>query len=201
MEWNSMSIEIEKSSRATQSQKILTAAFFCISTKGYANVSLRDIADKAGVVLSQLNYYYKNKEGLFIEVIKMAIYKYLAEIEVNLQKGNTVQEKMAYLSQYFRDMLCKAPELFKLLYDFIGMAIWSEPFRKLLKQLFEELADLVEKNILAHIAKNDKLACCSAKAMSRMIIGALFGITLQSILDPEKETLTDAFNMLPKVFE
>jgi len=49
----------------TQSGKILLAAYSCISTSGYANVSMRNIADEAGVVLSQLNYYYKNKEGLF----------------------------------------------------------------------------------------------------------------------------------------
>lgn len=55
----------------TQSQKILDTAFKCISERGYANVSLRDIANEAGVVLSQLHYYYKNKEGLFTEVIKV----------------------------------------------------------------------------------------------------------------------------------
>jgi AcrR family transcriptional regulator len=187
--------------KSNQSQKILTAAIFCISTKGYANVSLRDIADKAGVVLSQLNYYYNNKEGLFIEVIKVAIGKYLAEIEENLQKGKTVQEKMASLSQYYRELQTRAPELFRLLYDFIGMALWSETFREFIKKLFQELADLVEENIAVYIAKNDKCGCYSSKAISRMIIGALFGITLQSMLEPEKETLSDAFQTIPMIFQ
>lgn len=68
---------IDETDKLNQSEKILLAAFKCISSKGYANVSLRDIADEAGVVLSQLNYYYKNKEGLFTEVVKMMIGKYL----------------------------------------------------------------------------------------------------------------------------
>ena len=50
--------------------KILISAFECISTNGYANVSLRDIASEAGVALSQINYYFNNKEGLFVEVVK-----------------------------------------------------------------------------------------------------------------------------------
>ncbi len=195
-----MSIHLE-TNKSNQSQKILSAAFYCISTKGYANVSLRDIADKAGVVLSQLNYYYKNKEGLFIEVIKVAIGKYLMEIEANLQKGKTVQEKMACLSQYFREMITKAPELFRLLYDFIGMAIWSEKFRELLKKLFQELTDLVDENIVVHMAQKDRDCPYSSKAISRMIVGALFGITLQSILDPEKENLSDAFKVIPVIFQ
>ena len=38
------------------SQKILDAAYRCIAQKGYARASLRDIAEDAGVALSQLNY-------------------------------------------------------------------------------------------------------------------------------------------------
>jgi AcrR family transcriptional regulator len=193
-----MDSETEK---LTQSQKILTAAFNCISTKGYANVSLRDIADEAGVVLSQLNYYYKNKEGLFTEVIKTAIQMYLQEIENNLQKGTTIKEKMSFLTKYFRKMLIETPELFRLLYDFIGMSMWSDSFSKLLRQLFQDLSDLIEKNILMNISINGKFMGYSPKIIARMIIGALFGITIQSILDPEKETLSDALNLIPVVFE
>ena len=36
------------------------------SQRGYANVSMRDIARQAGVAISQIAYHYKNKEGLFI---------------------------------------------------------------------------------------------------------------------------------------
>jgi len=73
---------------------ILNAAFECISSKGYANVSLRDIADEAGVVLSQLNYYYKNKEGLFTEVIKMMIRKYRQEVEYHLRMAQHQKKKL-----------------------------------------------------------------------------------------------------------
>ncbi len=187
--------------KLTQSQKILEAAFNCISTKGYANVSLRDIADEAGVVLSQLNYYFKNKEGLFTEVIKTAIQKYLLEIENNLQKGATIKEKMSFLIKYFQEMLSETPELFRLLYDFIGMSMWSDSFGKLLRQLFQDLSDLIEKNVLMNISVNGKFMGYSPHAIARMIIGALFGITIQSILDPEKDTLSDTLNMIPVVFE
>ena len=53
-----------KEKRINQSKKILLTAFECISSKGYANTSMRDIADAAEVALSQLNYHYKNKEDL-----------------------------------------------------------------------------------------------------------------------------------------
>jgi AcrR family transcriptional regulator len=185
----------------TQSQKILTAAFHCIATKGYANVSLRDIAHEAGVVLSQLNYYYKNKEGLFKEVIKVAIQKYLLEIENSLQKGTTIKETMSSLTKYFQNMLIETPELFRLLYDFIGMSLWSDSFGELLRQLFRDLSDLIEKHVLTNVSLNEKFVGYSPKAIARMISGAIFGITIQSILEPKKEALSDALKLIPMVFE
>ena len=71
-----------------QSQKILDAAFKCISKNGYANVSMRSIAEEANVVLSQVNYYYKNKEGLFIEVIRTLSKRYLVQFEECLKIGD-----------------------------------------------------------------------------------------------------------------
>jgi AcrR family transcriptional regulator len=58
----------KKADKTSQAQKILQTAFHCLSRKGYANVSMRDIADEAGVALSQLHYYYKSKEGFIIEL-------------------------------------------------------------------------------------------------------------------------------------
>lgn len=84
----------EKTNEASQAQRILNAAFKCILSKGYANVSLRDIAEEAGVALSQLNYYYNNKEGLLVEVVRMLAKKYLHEIEDNLKKGELPDEKV-----------------------------------------------------------------------------------------------------------
>ena len=103
-----MNNEIE---RTNQSEKILLAAFKCISSKGYADVSLRDIASEAEVALSQLSYYYKNKEGLFVEVVKLLVQRYLLGIENCLQKSATVNGKISALVKYFQEMLVERPEI------------------------------------------------------------------------------------------
>lgn len=184
-----------------QSQKILFAAFKCISSKGYANVSLRDIANEAGVVLSQLNYYYRNKEGLYKEVIKMMIQKYLLEVEDCLKKGTTAKEKISSLIGYFQEMLAENPELFRLLYDFTGMALWSPPFGELLRSLFKDLSNLIEKHVLNNAAVKDNLKGYTTKSMARMLFGAMFGTAIQVILDPAEKNLPDSLNAVQVVFE
>ena len=193
-----MNNEMEK---MNQSQKILLAAFECISSKGYANVSLRDIADGAGVVLSQLNYYYKNKEGLLTEVIKMMMQKYLQEVENHLRNGTTAKEKILSLIMYFQEMLEENPKLFRLLYDFTSMALWSASFGRLLHNLFEDLANLIEKHVLNNIPAKSNLRGYTPKSIARMLFGAMFGTAIQVILDPQEKKLPEALRAIELVFE
>jgi TetR/AcrR family transcriptional regulator len=51
-------------------KKILDAALECFGTKGYEGASIRDIAEKAGVTLPNIYYYFKDKEGLYQAVLK-----------------------------------------------------------------------------------------------------------------------------------
>ena len=186
--------------KMNQSEKILNAAFECISSKGYANVSLRDIADEAGVVLSQLNYYYKNKEGLFTEVIKMMIQKYRQEVENHLRNGATPKEKIIELIKYYQEVLNDNPKIFRLLYDFSSMALWSASFSKLLCSLYDDLAELIETHVLNNISTNSSLLDYTPISIARMILGAMFGTAIQVLLDPQEKRITESLNAIELVF-
>jgi AcrR family transcriptional regulator len=185
--------------RQSQSEKILSAAYGCISTRGYANVSLRDIADEAGVALSQLHYYYKSKEGLFKEVVQLTIEKYLREVEHALKNGGTLEERGASLIDYFRKMLRHNPELFRLLYDFTGLALWSSVFSDLLRDLFRDLGNMLEKHVL-DCSQAEILKVHSAKAISRLMVGGMFGTGIQVLLDYDEE-LPEALDAMQILFK
>jgi AcrR family transcriptional regulator len=183
----------------TDQQRILIAAFDIISSKGYANVSTRDIADKAGVVLSQLNYYFTNKEGLFKEVVRMMISKYLIEIEISLTEEESPKKRIESLVHYFRKMLKFNPGLFRLLYEFTSLALWSPVFGELLNELFEDLSNLIEKHITSNLQIKE-LKGCSTKTLSRLILGAMFGTGIQVLLNHDEE-LPDSLNAVQVLFD
>lgn len=191
----------EKVKNTNQAERILNAAFKCISTKGYANVSSRDIANEAGVALSQLNYYYKNKEGLFKKVVEMLSKKYFNEIEDNLKKGTTGSESSVYLIKYFKEMLINKPELFKILFDLASMALWSESLKKLLKELFDGLTKLIEKYIVNNSTDHEKLKTYSSLSSSRLILGTLLGTSIQVMLTDEKEDCLNALSTLKLILD
>ncbi len=186
--------------KENQSEKILQTAYECISSKGYANVSMRDIADEAGVALSQLTYHYKNKDGLLKEVIKIMIQEYLMEVEEHLRKGVTPKEKLSDLITYFQEVLEEKPKLFRLFYDFTSMSLWSAQFSDLLRNLFENLVNLIEKYVLDDIPLKSNLRAYTPKSIARMLLGAMFGTAIQVILDPQEKKLPEALNAIELLF-
>ncbi|PKM87932.1 MAG: TetR/AcrR family transcriptional regulator [Firmicutes bacterium HGW-Firmicutes-10] len=183
-----------------QSQLIINAAYKHISQRGYANVSLREIADEAGVVLSQLNYYYKNKEGLLIEVVRMTARQYMVEIEEILKRGTSSQARMINLVKYFQDMLITNPNLFRLLFDLTNMSMWSSTFRNLLNELFDDLANLIEEYVLTDNANFVNISNTSNKTLAQVIFGSLFGTSIQIILNPENKDLIQAMNIVEAIY-
>jgi len=189
-----------RSEKTSQADIILYAAYNCIATKGYANTSLRDIADNAGVVLSQLNYYYKNKEGLFTEVIKMMTMKYRAEMTSRIQHGKTAVDKLKSLIGYYREVLENNPEIFRLLFDFSSLALFSEKFGSLLQSMYDDLADLIEKHILIKDFANARLAHFAPQSVARMVIGAVFGTAIQVMLNPQNMGIADSLDTIELIF-
>ena len=183
-----------------QSQLIINAAYKHISQRGYANVSLREIADEAGVVLSQLSYHYKNKEGLLIEVVRMTARQYMVEIEEILKVGTGSQEKMSDLVKYFQNMLITNPNLFRLLFDLTNMSMWSNTFRNILNELFDDLADLIVKYVLVDNTALAKIGYSSTKTLAQVIFGSLFGTSIQILLNPDDKDLYKAMNLVEFIY-
>lgn len=179
-----------------QYELILQTAYECISTKGYANVSMRDVAEKAGVALSQITYHFKNKDGLLTEVVNTMAQEYLTEIEDYLRTGNDPKQKLANLIKYFQVVLEEKPELFKLFYDFTSMAVWSPDFSKQINDLFSKFVKLIETHILNDISLKSNLKNYTPKSIARILLGAMFGTALQVIMDPSEKELPNALDTL-----
>jgi AcrR family transcriptional regulator len=178
------------------SKKILASAYKCISQKGYAKASLRDIAEDAGVALSQLNYYYKNKEGLFTEVVNELSNDYIKEIELMFLKGSSAKEKLNNLIIYFKNIMYDKPETNRLLFDLISMSIWNTSFKSLLSGLFDKVSELIRKYIFEDSALKHKYDDFTANSLSKSIVGTIFGTAMQYILNPSDKAIIESLNCI-----
>ena len=185
----------QKTGKVNPSERILLTAFECLSTRGYANVSMRNIADEAGVALSQLTYYYKNKENLFTEVINMMMDQYLKEIKSTLESTTDVKDKIASLVKFFKELIRNKHDLLRLFIDFTAQALWVPSFREQLDSLFNDLTEIIERNLPTDTIVNRNSLGYSPKSIAKLLFGALFGTSIQIILGSDRDSAFESLNL------
>ena len=57
-------------------ERLLTGATELFTRKGYAATTVREIVAAAGVTKPVLYYYFRNKEGIYLELIRGAFAKF-----------------------------------------------------------------------------------------------------------------------------
>lgn len=186
---------IAKNSSDT-SQRILSAAFKCISMKGSANVGLREIADEAGVALSQLNYYYDNRERLFAAVLRAMKQEYLSNVETGMANFGGFKEKAHFLIKYNRELLQTNQRLYRAFLDFFGLAMWSKSFKKEMTGFLNDISHVIESQMRSSTTGEDGPQSHSLAALTSMIMGTSFGLAMQYLMDSEREEILSGFDVL-----
>ena len=190
-----------KTDKTGPSEKILNTAFECLSTRGYAAVTMRNIADEAGVALGQVTYYYKSKENLFLEVINMMIHQYLSEIEQKLESATGKKQKFTALMAFFKELLQVNPSLFRLFIDFTAQALWIPSFREKVNSLFERLAEIIEKNLMLNAGKSSWKSDYSPRSVAKLILGALYGTSIQLMLSSDSDVSFEPLDLAESLLE
>ena len=92
--------------------KILLAASKVFTEKGFSGTRTRDIAEEAGINLALLNYYFRTKEKLFEQVMKVKIVLLFGQIiPIVTNEKTSLEEKIDLASEKYFDILTKNPNL------------------------------------------------------------------------------------------
>lgn len=177
-------------------ERILDAAFKSIAAHGCGAVTLRGIAEEAGVVLSQLNYYYGNKDSLFVAVMKRMQQDYMHSVDERLRGHDTLEGQIMALIDYNQFVLDSSPDTYRNFLEFSNFAMTSSAFRNEIANFTSEVVDLIESCIVRHGSKNNIASGFSAAEVSRYILSASFGIALQHFLGPKGHDVCRGFDIV-----
>lgn len=83
--------------------RILDAAFRCLTTRGYASLTVRDIARDAGVNHALISYYFGSKEKLVIAVLDEMNRRLLARQRSMYAAPGGYAEKWAAARRFYED--------------------------------------------------------------------------------------------------
>jgi TetR/AcrR family transcriptional regulator len=124
-------------------ERLMQAAAELFSRKGYAATSVREIVAAAGVSKPVLYYYFKNKEGIYHEIIRFGLGKVGGLIaEVNALDCSIAQ-KVLKLFERTIDLIQEDMQIIRLLY-----AVQYGACRELSKVSLQDIQDLFDGAVL-----------------------------------------------------
>lgn len=87
----------ESQAGQTVRQRLLARATECFARKGYASTTVREIVEAAGVTKPTLYYYFRNKEGLYLELMQEAWKRFDILLDGARKETGGLQERVLLL--------------------------------------------------------------------------------------------------------
>ncbi len=128
--------------------KILEAAGEVFAEKGFKAATIREICSTAGMNLASVNYYFGDKEQLYLQAVKLAHPGHLEEGEAVWPPDMPVAERLRAFVRSFVERLAKESDSSWQMRLFRREIIEPTPFcRETLKEFFRGRFSVLEKLI------------------------------------------------------
>jgi AcrR family transcriptional regulator len=129
-------------------QRLLEAAAELFNSKGYAATTVREIVKTAGVTKPVLYYYFHNKEGIFLELMRGTYEKFNALIEAARSEEGAAGEKLVrFIDQSF-SLFLEEIKTVRLMYSiyygphqgapFFDFDVYHRKYQEAIRGLVEE---------------------------------------------------------------
>jgi TetR/AcrR family transcriptional regulator len=98
-------------------ERLLTSAARIFARKGYAATTVREIVTEAGVTKPVLYYYFRNKEGLYTEILHTASVRYGLLLDGARQKKGGAVNRLLDLADQVLALFMEQIEVARLAYS------------------------------------------------------------------------------------
>jgi TetR/AcrR family transcriptional regulator, fatty acid metabolism regulator protein len=175
-------------------EAIVQAAFKAIADKGYARVSMRDIALEAGVSKSVLHYYFQNKDELVSAVFHSLDEKF-KEIAIEaVSVPLDVEGRLSKAFDEFLELTEHEPEWFIVMMDLVIQGVRSPEKREEVYSMNENLKGIVADGFREARETGVIRADVDDNVLASLVIGIVNGLALQYVTGMRAEDFKRAFS-------
>ena len=173
-------VQMNKRSGIKTKEKILDAALQVFSTYGYAGANIRAIAKAAGISIGGVYLYFRNKEELYLNLIKDRIEEQDLQTKETVASAGSAEDGLrAFLSLYLAHAI-KHKELILINIREHGFTFGKEIKRKFFGSQIKLLVEILEKGTRDRVFRD-----CNTEETARIIMATLRGIVLARVLEGE----------------
>ncbi|MFD2421759.1 TetR/AcrR family transcriptional regulator [Amycolatopsis pigmentata] len=177
-------------------RRILDAAEELFAERGFDRTSFVDVAERSGISRGSIPWHFKNKEGLVMAVVERAINRHVPP-----DRYQTVPP----LAELFDDVASLAEDAnLPLLFMILAKALsGSRAVRTQYQEFLGRRREGFEDWLRAQRPKDadPETATKQERAFAVALNGALLGIHLQSLVDPDSFDLPEVLRSLANVFD
>ncbi len=164
-------------------ERLLTEATNLFSRKGYTATTVREIVAAAGVTKPVLYYYFPNKEGLYLELMRQAFSKLDALLDTTEKYEGRGEEKLKQLCAQFFPLFQENIKVVQIMYSIYYGPHQGAPFFDFDSyhlKFHQTVQRIVEEGI-----RKKEFTKGDAREMSWLILGAI-NITMElELTNPE----------------
>lgn len=141
----------------TKTEKVLDVAFELLKSAGDHGVTMRQVASTAGMSLSNVQYYYKNKD----ELLKALADRYfntcleeLKEVE-SIKSRDTIDDDLERLLELFLRHGIEVTEMCCVFREYWAISTRNEEINDHINQYYEEMVKILSSK-LRPVAKSEE---------------------------------------------
>jgi AcrR family transcriptional regulator len=129
-------------------KRLLSGATGLFASKGYAATTVREIVERAGVTKPVLYYYFRSKEGIYLDLMREPFGKFTTIVEETLRTAGSARERLFRLCLMAYDIFVENIDAARVMYSiyygppqgapFIDFDAYHRRFQEAVLQVLEE---------------------------------------------------------------
>jgi AcrR family transcriptional regulator len=177
----------DRTTNASSKDRLLHGTLQCITERGYAATSSRDIAKAAGTNVASINYHFGSKDALVNEALGQcfAMWNQRVEEAFEAAAGLGPQEQLAAILRAAIDAFTESRTSVHACIESYAPALRSDELRERMAAGFANVRESAVRLATEHMAAVGVAAPDNLSAITSVLMAVCDGLMLQWIADPE----------------
>ncbi|EON91198.1 TetR family transcriptional regulator [Marinobacter lipolyticus SM19] len=141
-----LQVRAERKNRKRQEKKdqIAGSALKALQELGYANTSLRDIAEKSSLSLGMLHYYFEDRTELILHCVSVYKTAFTSLLNETVNHAHGREAVINALAGALATTIVEEASTHRLWYDLRSQALFDSAFRPVVEEIEETLIDILK---------------------------------------------------------
>ena len=165
-------------------EQIVEALFQCLSEKGHEKVTVKDIAEQAGLHYGVIHYYFQSKDEIVSALSESIVSRYEHLLLDRIRNVQSAAEKIRISLDFLIDEFIFNRRLNRVFYNLVQMAFEHKTVRIALRRQLRayrgHIADVIEEGIENGEFKRGKKA-----EIASVMVALIEGMALQWMIEPK----------------